>query len=118
MARTLTRTYRHLDRPTRFLGLSPGQWLLVVAGLAALWACLRLGFLPGSWRLSLGVFLGGLPVGLSLTGRGEDRLLEWPRRAWHHLAAPREYVAGPPRRGPLALALVATRPIEEDPPEA
>ena len=118
MARTLTRTYRYLDRPTRFLGLSPGQWLLALAGLAVLWACLQLGFLPAHWRLSLGVFLGGLPVGLSLTGSGEDHLLEWPRRAWHFLATPREYVAGPPRRGPLALALYDGRPPEEDPPDA
>ncbi len=118
MARTLRRTYRHLDAPTRLLGLTPGQWLLALLALVVFWGCLQLGFLPTRLRLSAGVFLGGLPLGLSYAGAGGGRLLEWPRRLWHTLATPRERVPGPARRGPLTFALYDGHAAEEDLPDA
>ncbi len=118
MPRTLHRTPRHLDAPLRLLGLTPAQWLLALLGLAVFWGCLQLGLLPLRWRLSLGVFAGGLPLGLSYAGGGARSPFDWPRRLWHALTTPRERVPGPPRRGPRAFALDDGRPAEEDLPDA
>ncbi len=119
MPRILHRTYRQIDAPPRVLGLTPGQWLLALLALVILWGCLQVGFLPLKYRLSVGIFVGGLPLGLSYSGAGQRAVLELPRRLGHFLLAPRERTPGPPRRGPLSFELYDGRPAdEEDLPDA
>lgn len=118
MPRTTHRTPRHLDEPLRLGPLTMPQWGLALGAAALAWLALReLTFLDLTWRLTLGATLVGLA--LSLTASPFDgSLTEWPRRVRHALAAPREFVAGPPRRGPTALLLVDERVAAEEPPDA
>ena len=118
MSRTLHRTPRDLDSPLRLGPLTLAQWaVVVVAGLLAWLALTQLAFLPALWR----VVAGGAVVGLALGfagGNDGSALLDLPRRGWHGLVAPREYIPAPPKRGPLRLALYDGRPPEEDLPDA
>ena len=118
MARTTHRTPRHLDAPIRLGPLTLAQWLVVLATAALVWLALtQLAFLPTPWRVVAGSLAVGLALGFAGAGGGRS-LLDLPRRGWHGLVAPREYTAGPPRRGPLGLALRDARPPEEDLPDA
>jgi hypothetical protein len=118
MPRTINRTPRHLDDPLKILGFSLGQWVVLAVGVFCLWGCLMLlpAAIPTTLRLSLGALLVGAPLGLTFAGGGDARsLLELPRRLWHSVATPADYLPGAPRRGPLALSLVACPRREEDP---
>jgi len=117
MPRTINRTPRHLDDPLRLLGFSLTQWAVLALGVLFLWLCLTLlpAAIPTTLRLSLGALMVGMPLGLTFAGSTARSVFEVPRRAWHSLATPAEYLPGPPRRGPLAVALVDRTPQEEEP---
>ena len=118
MARTVHRTPRHLDAPIRLGPLTLAQWLVVLLTATLVWLALtQLPFLPALWRVVAGSLAIGLALGFSGAGHGGS-LLELPRRGWHGLVAPREYTAGPPRRGPLGIVFCDGRPPEEDLPDA
>ncbi len=117
MPRTINRTPRHLDDPLRLLGFSLAQWVVLALGVLFLWLCLTLlpAVIPTTLRLSLGALLVGVPLGLTFAGSTARSVLELPRRVWHSLATPAEYLPGASRRGPLALVLTEGKPREEDP---
>ncbi len=117
MPRHINRTPRHLDDPLRLLGFSLAQWAVLALGVLFLWLCLTLlpAVIPTTLRLSLGALLVGVPLGLTFAGSTARSVFELPRRAWHSLATPADYLPGAPRRGPLAVALVDSTPKREDP---
>jgi hypothetical protein len=116
--RTTHRTPRRLDDPLRIGPFTLAQWGVLLLATALVWLAAReLTFIAWRARLMLGALVVGLAGGLARTGYGGS-LLEQPRKAWHTLTAPREYIALPPRQGPLALELVDLAPAEEEPPDA
>jgi len=116
VSRSLHRTPRHLDDPLRILGFTLAQWLVLALAAAVHWSCLALlpDLIPATLRLCLGAGLVGVPLGFTFASDTTRSLLDLPRRAWHSLRTPADYLPAPPRRGPLALALVAAQPREED----
>ncbi|MDQ2784782.1 MAG: PrgI family protein [Chloroflexota bacterium] len=117
MSRTINRTPRHLDDPLKILGFSLAQWAILALGVLCLWACLMLlpAAIPTTLRLSLGALLVGVPLGLTFAGSTTHSIVELPRRLWHSLATPADFLPGPPRRGPLSLALTEGDAREEEP---
>ncbi len=117
MPRTINRTPRHLDDPLRILGFSLAQWAVLALGVLFMWVCLMLlpAALPTTLRLSLGALLVGVPLGLTFAGSTARSVFELPRRVWHSLATPADYLPGAPRRGPLVLSLVEGTRREEEP---
>lgn len=116
MPRSINRTPRHLDDPLKVLGFSLAQWAVLALGVLCLWACLMLlpAAIPTTLRLSLGALLVGVPLGLTFAGSTARSVFELPRRAWHSLATPTDYLTGAPRRGPLTLALTEGDAREEE----
>ena len=118
MARTLHRTPRHLDDPLRLGPFTLAQWGVALVATALVWLVLtQLPALPVLWRVALGGGVVGVALGLTEGGHGGS-LVELPRRAWHSLTAPREYLSGPPRHGPLEFQSIAMQPVEEELPNA
>jgi hypothetical protein len=117
MPRTINRTPRHLDDPLKILGFSLGQWAVLAVGVFCLWGCLMLlpAAIPTTLRLSLGALLVGVPLGLTFAGSTARSIGELPRRLWHSVATPADFLPGPPRRGPLALILAEGDSQEEEP---
>ena len=117
MPRSINRTPRHLDDPLRILGFSPAQWVVLVVGVAFLWACLVLlpPIIPTTLRLSCGALLVGLPLGLTFAGGNARSIWELPRRVWHSLVTPTDYLPGPPQRGPVLLETHDGKPKGEEP---
>lgn len=119
MSRRITRTPRHLDDPLKILGFTLAQWAVLAVGVLCLWGCLTYlpAAIPATLRLSLGALLVGVPLGLTFAGSTARSVFELPCRAWHGLATPADYLPGPPRRGPLALAFT-DEPTREEGPDA
>ncbi len=117
MPRTINRTPRHLDDPLKILGFSLSQWAILALGVLCLWACLMLlpAVIPTTLRLSLGALLVGVPLGLTFAGSTTHSIVELPRRLWHSLATPADYLPDAPRRGPLMLTLIEGDAREEEP---
>lgn len=117
MPRTINRTPRHLDDPLKILGFSLAQWGVLALGVLFLWGCLMLlpTAIPTTLRLSLGALLVGVPLGLTFAGSTARSISELPRRLWHSLATPANYLPAPPRRGPRTLALTNEQTREEEP---
>ena len=117
MPRTINRTPRHLDDPLRLLGFSLTQWAVLALGVLFLWLCLTLlpAAIPTTLRLSLGALMVGMPLGLTFAGSTARSVFELPRRAWHSLATPADYLPGPPRHGSLMLTLTEGDAREEEP---
>lgn len=117
MPRTINRTPRHLDDPLKILGFGLAQWVVLALGVLCLWGCLMLlpAAIPTTLRLSLGALLVGVPLGLTFAGSTARSIGELPRRLWHSVATPADYLPGAPRRGPLALSLVEGTRREEEP---
>ncbi len=117
MTRSINRTPRHLDDPLTILGFSLAQWAVLALGVLCLWGCLMLlpDAIPTTLRLSLGALLVGVPLGLTFAGSATHSIIELPRRLWHSLATPADYLPGPPRRGAHTLALTDGRPAKEGP---
>jgi len=115
MPRTVNRTPRHLDDPLKLLGFSLAQWAVLALGVLCLWGCLTLlpTVIPTTLRLSFGALMVGVPLGLTFAGSTARSVFELPRRVWHSLATPADFLPGPPRRGPLAVALGERTPKEE-----
>lgn len=118
MRRTLHPTPRHLDDPLRLGPFTIAQWALIAVSAACVWLCLQL--LP-AWvamqaRLSIAATLVGLPIGIVWAGGGSGRggIFELPVRAVRYALSPSEYIPGPPRTGPLSLALLDGKPREDD----
>ncbi len=119
MPRTINRTPRHLDDPLKILGFSLAQWGVLALGVLCLWGCLMLlpAAIPTTLRLSLGALLVGVPLGLTFAGSTARSVFELPRRAWHSLATPADYLPGAPRRGPLTF-VTDERTVREEEPDA
>jgi hypothetical protein len=118
MARTFHRTPRHLDDPLRLGAFTLAQWAILIVAIALAWGVLsQLVFVPAMWRFVLGGLCVGGGFGFTEAGYGGS-VTELPRRTWHALTAPREYVSGPPRRGPLAAVLLDERAAGEELPHA
>ncbi len=118
MPRTVNRTPRHLDDPTRLGPLTLAQWVLLALAVGLVWLILRnLAFLPLLWRIVAGAVVVGLTVGITEGGGGRS-LAALPRRAWHSLTTPAEHFPGEARRGPLRFETYDDAPQEEDPPDA
>jgi hypothetical protein len=117
MPRTINRTPRHLDDPLKILGFTLPQWAVLAVGALCLWGCLVLlpAGIPATLRLSLGALLVGVPLGLTFAGGTARSVGELPRRLWHSVATPADFLPGPPRRGPLALIVSEGDPREEGP---
>ncbi len=117
MSRRINRTPRHLDDPLKILGFSLVQWAVLAIGALCLWSCLVLlpPVIPATLRLSLGALLVGVPLGWTFAGSTARSVFELPCRVWHSLATPTDYLPGPPRRGPLALALTERTAREASP---
>lgn len=117
MPRTINRTPRHLDDPLKILGFSLGQWAVLAVGMFCLWVCLMLlpAAIPATLRLSVGALLVGVPLGLTFAGSTARSIGELPRRLWHSVATPADFLPGPPRRGPLVLILAEGDSQEEEP---
>jgi hypothetical protein len=116
MPRTINRTPRHLDDPLKILGFSLGQWAVLAVGVFCLWGCLMLlpAAIPATLRLSLGALLVGMPLGLTFAGSTSRSVFELPRRLWHSLVTPADYLPGAPRRDPFVLRLVEGTRREEE----
>ncbi len=117
MPRTINRTPRHLDDPLKILGFSLAQWGVLALGALCLWGCLMLlpAAIPTTLRLSLGALLVGVPLGLTFAGSTARSIGELPRRLWHSLATPSDFLPGPPRRGPVTLVFTERDSREEEP---
>jgi len=117
MSRRINRTPRHLDDPLKILGFSLAQWAVLALGVLCLWGCLMLlpAAIPTTLRLSLGALLVGVPLGLTFAGSTARSVFELPRRVWHSIGTPSDYLPGPPRRGPLMLTLIEGDAREEEP---
>ncbi len=117
MSRRINRTPRHLDDPLKILGFSLAQWAVLALGVLCLWACLMLlpTAIPTTLRLSLGALLVGVPLGLTFAGSTARSVFELPRRLWHSIGTPSDYLPAPPRHGPLTLALTEGDAREEEP---
>ena len=117
MPRTINRTPRHLDDPLKILGFSLGQWAVLAVGVFCLWGCLMLlpAAVPATLRLSVGALLVGVPLGLTFAGSTARSIGELPRRLWHSVATPADFLPGPPRHGPLVLILAEGDSREEEP---
>ena len=117
MPRTINRTPRHLDDPLKILGFSLGQWAVLAVGVFCLWGCLMLlpAAIPATLRLSVGALLVGVPLGLTFAGSTARSIGELPRRLWHSVATPADFLPGPPRLGPLVLILAEGDSQEEEP---
>ena len=116
MRRTLHPSPRHLDDPLRLGPFTVQQWAVLALCALLVWLCLEYlpAWVPGSAKLSVASTLIGIPLGLVWAGGASRNLLELPLRALRYALTPREYVPGPPRTGPLTLALVEGRPARED----
>jgi len=117
MPRMINRTPRHLDDPLKILGFSLAQWAVLALGVLCLWACLTLlpTVIPTTLRLSFGALLVGVPLGLTFAGSTTHSIVELPHRVWHSIGTSSDYLPGPPRRGPLSLALIEGDAREEEP---
>ncbi len=117
MPRTVNRTPRHLDDPLKLLGFSLAQWAVLALGVLCLWGCLMLlpAAIPTTLRLSVGALLVGVPLGLTFAGSTARSVFELPRRVWHSIRTPSDYLPGPPHRGPLMLTLTEGDAREEEP---
>jgi len=116
MPRTINRTPRHLDDPLKILGFSLSQWAVLALGVLCLWGCLMLlpTVIPTTLRLSFGALLVGVPLGLTFAGSTARSIGELPRRLWHSIGTPSDYLPGPPHRGPLILTLIEGDAREEE----
>ena len=65
------RTYRWLDAPPRLLGLTFGQWVMLIVALAAGYGCVKLLHVPPKIAVSAGVFVIGLPATLAYLSEGD-----------------------------------------------
>ena len=118
MPRTIHRTPRHLDDPTKLGPFTLAQWVVLVLALALVWPVFAYAtVLPAMARVVIGAVVVGLAIGFTGTGGGRS-LVDLPRRAWHALTTPSEHLPGPPRRGPLRFATYDDAPHEEDPADA
>ncbi len=117
MPRMINRTPRHLDDPLKLLGFSLAQWAVLALGVLCLWACLMLlpAALPTTLRLSFGALMVGVPLGLTFAGSTTHSIVELPRRLWHSIVTPSDYLPAPPRHGPLMLTLTEGDAREEEP---
>lgn len=117
MPRTVNRTPRHLDDPLKLLGFTLAQWAVLALGVLFLWGCLMLlpAAIPTTLRLSLGALLLGVPLGLTFAGSTTHSILELPRRLWHSVVTPADYLPGPPRRGARILTVTDGTPAQEEP---
>ncbi len=120
MRRTVHPTPRHLDAPLRIVGFTLPQWGVLGVACLVLWGCLALlsGFIPPIIRGSIGAALIGGPVGLVFSEDASRSILEVPRRVWHSLKTPGQYVTREPILGPLWMHLYDTATVKDDPEDA
>lgn len=113
--RIVSPTPRHLDDPLEILGLAVSQWVAAGLGVLILWAVLDVGqrYLSLATACQLGCLLGGIPVLAATIAHLEGVSVTTLTRRLARYLGPKEYVPGPPERGPLALALVE-RPLGDD----
>jgi hypothetical protein len=82
-------TYRYLDRSVRLAGLTLSQWAQLVGAGVGAWLLARVLPFSGTYDLSIGITIAGVPVAASLAAGAESvhpfaqlrALVAWRRRA-------------------------------------
>lgn len=86
-------TYRYLDRAIRLAGLTLSQWAQLVGAGVGAWVLARVLPFSGTYDLSVGIAVAGVPVAASLAAGPEAvhplfqarAVIAWRRRAHVHL---------------------------------
>lgn len=114
-------TYRYLDRAVRLAGLTLSQWTQLVAAGLGVWLLARVLPFSGTYDLSVGLAIAGMPVAASLAAGADavhpltqvHAILAWRRAAAVYLpgggdvppAGYRLTIAAPPQvPGDLAIS--------------
>jgi hypothetical protein len=86
-------TYRYLDRAVRLAGLTLSQWTQLVGAGVGAWLLARVLPFSGTYDLSVGIAIAGVPVAASLAAGADTvhpiaqlrAVLAWRRRAGVYL---------------------------------